>query len=63
MDERLIEVLNRNHAALHKTKGYNYGKNVSTDVEVIYDENTSRPRGFSLNYVIDGAAFCKRIIV
>lgn len=62
MDERLIDVLNRNHLALHRTRGYNYGRKVSTNVEVIYDENGSHPKGFTLNYVIDGAAFCKRII-
>lgn len=38
------------------------GKKVTTNVEVLYDKNSSRPKGFNVQYTIDGMAYMTRIL-
>ncbi len=38
------------------------GKKVTANVEVLYDKNSSRPKGFNVQYTIDGMAYMTRIL-
>ena len=38
------------------------GKKVTTNVEVLYDKNSSRPKEFNVQYTIDGMAYMTRIL-
>lgn len=38
------------------------GKKVTTNVDVLYDKNSSRPKGFNVQYTIDGMAYMTRIL-
>lgn len=43
-------------------KAISEGKKVTTNVEILYDGDSLRPKGFKVRYTIDGVAYSKRIL-
>ena len=43
-------------------KAIGEGKKVTTNVEILYDGDSLRPKGFKVRYTIDGVAYSKRIL-
>ena len=43
-------------------KAISEGKKVTTNVEILYDGDSLRPKGFKVKYTIDGVAYSKRIL-
>ena len=43
-------------------KAIREGKKVTTDVKILYEGDSLRPKGFQVKYTIDGMAYNKKII-